>query len=454
VEGDVRRRLAFLALIALFAAPSGTGAAGVASDSYAWSEAVRFRSELGLSTDPVLIDSLLASQAAEDWPFGTPLTAAEESLMQRRGAIQRELQPLRDYALEHADALAGIWLSYPPGGTVDSALTVNVNVAQNLNAHGEQIRTLVPDGATLELHSVRFAASELATVKSQMRDEWDQYSQLVGAQLQATATNVPGNFVDVYVAPLTDDVVAAIEGRYPPGTVRVSTLDGIGLDACTRTNCGPPWTGGVKIYNTTGGNFCSLGFVVRKSTSSGYVYGAWTAGHCGSATWRQGSSTGSQIGKTILNRKNIQPYDYADIQVIEVASTTRNNKIIDDTASCPDPCTRRAFTGSAQQGYNGDEFGDTVCNNGYRTGKTCGTIRDTDLHQYPYDDFGLILYNQRRATYARQPGDSGGPIYTTVGSVAAGSHVHYIDIGGTRYPVYSHVFELSVETGYYVYNGS
>jgi hypothetical protein len=95
---------------------------------------------------------------------------------------------------------------------------------------------------------------------------------------------------------------------------------------------------------------------------------------------------------------------------------------------------------------------DTVCNNGYVSGHRCGVIRSTDVDAFPY--LGVTLNNQRRATYVRNDGDSGGPIFTTAGSVAAGSHVHWTNLGGTVYPIYTHVWEMSALTNYFVYNGS
>lgn len=94
-------------------------------------------------------------------------------------------------------------------------------------------------------------------------------------------------------------------------------------------------------------------------------------------------------------------------------------------------------------------FGNTVCNEGAFTGKTCGTIRDTN-YTFTWEDEGVTLFNFRRATYARQPGDSGGPVWTTVGSKAVGSHTHFENIGGTNYPVYAHVYWATQYTGYSV----
>ena len=65
---------------------------------------------------------------------------------------------------------------------------------------------------------------------------------------------------------------------------------------------------------------------------------------------------------------------------------------------------------------------------------------------------GNTVYHFRRATYTRKPGDSGGPVWTTAGSAAAGSHTHFVTIptGGTEYAVYSHVYWMTQYSGYSV----
>jgi hypothetical protein len=377
------------------------------------------------------------------------MTGAEEALMVRRGEIQEALQPMRDYVESRRTEFAGIWLTYPAFGSLDDALTVNVNIVEGLIARESNLQAMIPDGARLEAHYVRFSREDLDTVRTRLRADEPSFPGLVGARLQATETNVPANRVQVYVAPLTDAIALKVADLYQPGIVQVATVTEMGLDSCSgsRLTCGPPWVGGVKIVNMTGLNVCTLGFIVRKpGPTGGYVYASWTAGHCGTATYRRGSSTGPIIGTTSLNAD--VDGTTADVQVIPIDGTKKTNLTIDDTASC-NPCTTRAYTGTAQQAWNADEYGDTVCNNGYVSGKRCGTIRSTDLDNFEYPS-GIHLFNQDRATYLRNLGDSGGPIYTTAGSVAAGSHVHFIVIGGITYPVYSHVWEMSLKTSYFV----
>jgi len=135
------------------------------------------------------------------------------------------------------------------------------------------------------------------------------------------------------------------------------------------------------------------------------------------------------------------------VQVIPISSTNKTDQIIDDLASCT-ACNLRAMV-NGQQGQFDDMFGDTVCNEGYVTGKTCGTIKDTD-YTFVWQEEGVTLYHFRRASYTRHPGDSGGPVWTTAGSKAAGSHTHFETIGGVDWPVYAHVYWMTQATGYSV----
>jgi hypothetical protein len=66
---------------------------------------------------------------------------------------------------------------------------------------------------------------------------------------------------------------------------------------------------------------------VRKSVSGGYVYAAWTAGHCGKGTWHQGTRAGDVIGQWTW--KNGTP-SYVDVQPIPIAASERTNKFIDE----------------------------------------------------------------------------------------------------------------------------
>ena len=177
----------------------------------------------------------------------------------------------------------------------------------------------------------------------------------------------------------------------------------------------------------------------------------WTAGHCGTATWRQGSINGQTIGTTLAGSNEFVDGSTADVQIISIPASQKTNKYIADTDSC-NPCNTPSMTGTpVQQPFNGDEPGDSVCNNGAFTGRSCGVIQSVNLDNFVY--LGVDLWNQRRATYVRKAGDSGGPVVASIGLDAAGSHSHYQVVSGVNRPVYSHVWEMSL-SGFYVWNGT
>lgn len=97
-----------MAVFTLIVGGVPTVSAGVVGDSVAApadgqiEDALRFRREQGLSEDRAAIVGLLKSIAdPSDQEFGTPLTPEELALVRRRGQIQTELQPVRDYGADH-----------------------------------------------------------------------------------------------------------------------------------------------------------------------------------------------------------------------------------------------------------------------------------------------------------------------------------------------------------------
>jgi hypothetical protein len=137
--------------------------------------------------------------------------------------------------------------------------------------------------------------------------------------------------------------------------------------------------------------------------------------------------------------------------VIGIPATQKTNRYIADALGC-NPCNTPALTGSqVQQPYNGDEPGDSVYNNGAFSGRVCGVIQTTDRDNFEYPA-GIDLFNQRRATYSRSQGDSGGTVIVAIGLDVAGSHVHWEWEGIYKRGVYSHVWEMSLN-GWYVWNG-
>lgn len=408
-------------------------------------DATRFRSEMGLATEPGVVADITGSRQRSE-EFGLALTQAEEALLNERAKLPAELDRLAGYQRKRASKWGGLWITYPTGGTLDNVATVNVSLVDNPSGHEAALRGLIPENTTLELRQVRHSEETLDALHEVIADDRD-YFRALGTVFYSAVTLVPENIVEISVSRLDPDIEAKLLARFGADKVRIREGNEVKPDVCTRTNCGPPWRGGMKIYRTATAG-CTSNFVARYY-SGVWFYNLWTSGHCGNGTWREGSGSGTIIGSTVSN------YFFnnsdADVQTISMPASARDNKFINSTsANCADPCPLTSIV--SKEGRDADEIGEMVCNNGAFSGRRCGTLKATAF-SFNWEEEGLVLLRQRRATYSRQPGDSGGPVVTATTNRAAGSHTHFEILSGTTYAVYSHVFEMEQITGQTIYLG-
>lgn len=407
-------------------------------------EARRFRAELGLDTHPGLLERL-ARTTPPSPTFGLPLTPDEEALLQERARIQNELGPAKEYEATHRAVWGGMWLSYPQGATLDHATTVNVAVTDEPAAHADTLVKLLPQGADLALHRVRYTEDELDALHSDIFQKRSLFRSL-GTEIYSITTIVQTNKVEVVVSNPTAEIEQEILAEFPAAMVVVLPGGRPMGDACSRTNCGPPWRGGLKIYRP-GPAYCTAGYVASKYAGT-WFYQLWTAGHCGTGTWRMGSSSGPVIGTTSVNYFQS---DSVDVQAIGIPASAIDDDYLYGTAACTE-CVQTDI--ASAEPLNGDTIGAMVRNNGAFSGTQAGTLVATN-ESIPY--LGVTLRNLRRATYTRMQGDSGAPvirisnIYYGSYNVAAGSHTHYQDVGGTQYALYTHIGFFKNWTGYDVH---
>jgi streptogrisin B len=150
-------------------------------------------------------------------------------------------------------------------------------------------------------------------------------------------------------------------------------------------------SGGDAIYASSWR--CSLGFNVRDSSGNYYFL---TAGHCtdGAGTWWSNSSHTTTLGSTAGS--SFPGNDYGIVRYTNT-SITKSGTVgsVDIT---------RAATPSV---------GTTV----YRRGSTTGTHsgRVTALNATVNYGNGDIVYGMIQTTVCAEPGDSGGPLYSTSG---------------------------------------
>lgn len=423
-----------------------------AATDIAQEEAMRLRTELGLDTDIAVVTSL-ARTTAPSTTIGIPLTSAEESLMQERIRIQGELQPLKDYEHAHSSIWGGTWLTYPIGSTPDHATAVNVGLTQRSDVTELEIAGLLPKGADLIIHDARYTEAELDAQHLRILADAEFY-RAIGTELYSVGTSVHDNTLAIEVSTTNPTIEAAIVGHFPAGMVRVEVGTRPLPDACTRTNCGPPWRGGLKIYAGTY-DICSSGFVGQRYAGV-WSYVLWTGGHCKTGTWHLGSANGTTIGSTgsnyFRNGTNV------DVQTISINSSQIANYYLDGPPA-PGTCTLKPVVGSEPS--NSDSVGNLVRANGAVTGSVVGTLVEKNRTYSmvdPYNpDVTITLTNIRRATYTRHKGDSGGPVlrahygYYGAYDVAAGQHTDYIVLSGTTYALYTHIAIIEAATGHTVY---
>lgn len=438
--------LIFLELWVMGASPVVALDDGGSSDVPAMSraEAIRFRAEMGLEVGTAHLD-VVETESVVSATFGLALSEAEEALLQERLRIQARLQSVASYALAHGDVVGGLWLSYPEGSTITEALLVNVAVTAAAGDHSRSLLPLLPEGAGLAVHDVTYSQIDLDALHSKIFSDLDFFAEL-DVQLHSAFTIVERNAVEIVVSRTTPEIEAAITGRYPEGSVFVAQGEAAQADACSRTNCGPPWRGGLRIIRPDGGG-CTAGYVAKKYVGV-WTYQLWTAGHCGSHSWRMGSTTGTIIGSTTMNFFNSNSID---VQGIGISSTAIDDDYLLGSAGCT-ACTQSDIASAEAAG--GDIIGAMIQNNGAYSGSKVGTLAATN---------GSILYlgeqltNLRRASYSRMAGDSGGPVIRRSGgqsgsyNVAAGSHTHFQTINSVQWALYTHISYFNTWTGYVVH---
>ncbi|MDQ6796137.1 MAG: S1 family peptidase [Chloroflexota bacterium] len=409
------------------------------------SEAVRFRTEFGLDADPRWIRAAEALTNA-DTTHGISLTADEANLMKRRGEIRSSLLGALRLGQAQPDNFGGMWTTYPPGGTLSNAMTVNFGVKGSPTL-AAALEKLVPDGAAIVVHASRYSEAELDALNLEVAKD-QSFFAAIGTEFQSVDTVVPDNVDEIAVSPLTSEVEKAILDRYG-SEVRVVAGGGVDGDACTRQNCGPPsgWKGGIEMtLSTNASAHCTTGPVMKKPSGSSYIYAVATAGHCTAGNWRQGATTGgTSIGTSTSANVWFTTQTSTDFQIIPITAANASKWIIDGSAACSG-CTQHAIYG--QQDWNSDASGDEVCNEGYYSGHRCGQLVSTN-YTFNWTAQNKIFYSFRRATYVRNPGDSGGPVWATATGYIAGTHTHYVVLSGVVYPVYPHIYSSWVYSGGY-----
>ncbi len=143
-------------------------------------------------------------------------------------------------------------------------------------SHQEAVARLVPPGVAVEVRTVKYTEEELNSLQERINQDRGFHDSL-GIVVYYIGTDETRNIVELGISRYDETAAEALASRYGSDRVEIFVLAPPQLDVCTRSNCGPPWKGGLKIDNDVPGS-CTSGFVVTSSSGNKYQ---WTAGHCG-----------------------------------------------------------------------------------------------------------------------------------------------------------------------------
>jgi Tol biopolymer transport system component len=441
------------------------------SEAELTAQALRFREQFGLSTDPVLVASTLDDPGLEpsiaDW--GVPLTLAEQDEMALRLELVEALPEIDAYAAQNApNAYAGVWIDQAAGGIVKAGFT------QDVATHTNAIKAFFPHPERLEGFSATLTEAQLNALQDEIFADVDDLVAR-GIDVREVGARVSTNSVEVGLPvpnPLDEQRLREIYGAnvkviqsapVPSGKKKDKNKKdknekndnnhkkkkkdddapkkqknpdrddrrGDGKDRDKRDGRGraqhkpaqrkansppnprvtraiPPLTGGLHIES--GDTSCTSGFTVAHGSGSERVYGVLTAGHCGKKTsaWRHPGWSSKPIGHMTENFGRAEVTN-ADVAEIRVSPTMRSGQVLLHDNKLQ---TISGFVSIAEQ-YEGM----TVCLAGATEERhRCGHLRSASVDVRLAD--GTKLQDQGKVIgTGAKPGDSGGAVFSGEGAL-------------------------------------
>lgn len=392
-----RHVLAACATVALLLAPIGASAQASSPDSLA--DALRFRAELGMSTDPSLVAALAADPGAYESDYPILMTADEKLDMDRRVYVASHLDGLKAWGNAHPDEWGGIYIDQAAGGYAVAMLTTDDPTSS------ASLMALAPAGADLRIRRVSNTLVSLLNAVDTISANLTVWNEDYGVDITDVIVREAENHVEVIVGGSADPVASFIAGQFAPGLVIV--VDGLesGSTGCSsRSNCpGPPLRAGIAA--STG---CSMAFVAKYG-SSYYLY---SAGHCSNygSHWYHGSKSLGYITRDVEYNGST-----ADALLVGPMASADISRWLYYSYNAVVPILHKQDAGDSV-------IGDLVALSArYRPeGNSAGQVTGYGVHQI---EPGIYLYSQRYANYSWAVGDSGGAVY--YGSYAKGIQSGY-----------------------------
>lgn len=435
----------FTTMFCIGTIPAATAQAETVDEDRVRAE-IRFRQNFGFRADEAFVRDLIASTPRDDrWPAS--LTKGERTEMDRRLAMQEEMEPLEALA-ESLPRFAGHWIDQAAGGVITVAFTGNAA------EHRASLTRLVPAGAELRVVDVLYSLDELSALVNRIETDYDQLKS-DGIQLAHWSVDISENRVVLGVVGLDDSMTETLKSRY--GDQVTTLFANPQVTGCTgRESCiGPPLRAGISgaPKNTAYDGRCSIAFLIHYGSHTQWL----TAGHCATAVapantacpthsvawcWYHAGNGSWAIGQ--IKATCWPNCNYSDAaRGGNISNTYASNKVY--------LTSTLTFSVTGRQGFNADDEGDITCINARRAGYDCGNIVSIGTMDYG----GVWFYEQRFANYQSYYGDSGGAVHSYPGSYytvqAYGVHSGCTNLQNQNtcigYGVYSHIYRVLQELG-------
>jgi hypothetical protein len=416
-----------LVAISLLVAPaSGKGAdsGGLSVAPDALARASDWRSAHGLRSDADYVAaSFVDTTTFAAMEYDVPLTSAEAKGLHEREADQQLFGPARKWALDQGSS-AGTYTDQANGGIPVFLFTGNTST------YVASIAALLPSGMPFRIESAARTLKDLEALRGEVDARWSDLEKQ-GIDVSSTGIDPRTNSVIVGVQELPDGSRLALERQFPVGIVVRNDEPSV-LDSCTsRSACGSPMKGGLKIVSTVTGEWCTSAWIGELSNYSPAHLRVVTAGHCISLNGGTGSTkTWTHNGST-LGYATVSTWASgadADVGVISLTNSGQTANLF----YASDAADIRPFTSYPSLAEVG--VGDAVCRGGARTGYRCGYVHLIDVSR---DVDGRRIGHQIEVDFDASPGDSGAPYF--LGQWAYGIHSDSTDdtAPAPRYAWYS-----------------
>jgi hypothetical protein len=407
----MRHRIASAALVVglLSAFPTfvtlGAGAEDAPTDL---ASAIQFREAFGLNSDAGFVERIERDPSASR-TYGVALTDLEHADLERRDEIQAQLGSAIDYLKSHPDRFGGLFIDQQSGGLMV------VNLVGGTTDDEEQVKALLPDGATVEFREVETTEAELAALHSRVDSELPAL-EAAGIRVNLVTTSVRDNAVRIGLDRLDPTWIGKVRDSLPEG-VAIVEQGPIAPSACTRSFCPTPerLRAGLEIKRVTGGKeyICTSGFLVHGGTNTQML----TAGHCFNDPAIEHGRLGLPVTHTNQSIGTVSAETYydgsdADAMLIDIPNSRESNWV---------------FTTYSMENLGYAVEGMNVCRSGIVSLVDCGPVEAT-FDTVTYSISGMTFVKQVRVGVVSVQGDSGGPWYLLSPGRAFGIHSGH---GGT-----------------------